>query len=115
MRIAFETNFAPVHNLRISIREHRVASVEGEDDDDDGDAPVDYPRPAPPGGGSPQEQHHAKNEQPKTDKKYDPSYGRKAQETLHKKTELNRPANDLSTGSSASGARVNQPSKRMSL
>ncbi|KAI0094991.1 hypothetical protein BDY19DRAFT_915777 [Irpex rosettiformis] len=95
--------------------EHRVASGDGDDEDEDeDDAPVDYPRPAPPGE-SAQEEHHHKNDKSKGEKKHDPNYGRKAQETLRKKADHNRPAIDPSSGSSAPGVRVNQPSKRLSL
>ncbi|KAI0814850.1 hypothetical protein BC629DRAFT_1467460 [Irpex lacteus] len=98
--------------------EHRVTSADGDGDDEDEDAPIDYPRPAAPSGDSTQGEEqgrHYKNEQPKYDKKHNPTYGRKAQEALHKKADLTRPANDLTSGSSAPGVRVNQPSKRLSM
>ena len=55
------------------------------DNEDEDAAPVDYPRPAPPAElASGEEQHRHEDEQPKHNKKHDPAYVRKAQETLRR-------------------------------
>jgi hypothetical protein len=89
--------------------------VSGTNDNEDEDvAPVDYPRPAPPAElASGEEQRRHEDDQPKQNRKHDPVYVRKAQETLRRKAEQNRPSKDPNV--KASVERVNQPNRRLSM